>query len=231
MSKTALVIGATGLTGEQCLIELLASPHYSSIIALTRTKLQTTNSEIKNIIVDFNHLHLHSSEIKAHHIYCAMGTTIAKAGSKEAFRKIDYEIPLQTAQIAKQNGAEKFILVSSMGADASSSIFYSKVKGELEEALTKLNFKSLLIFRPSILLGDRKEKRTGEAIGRFAAEKLSFLFAGPLKKYRGTPVDLLAKVMVKLALEEFPSPSEKVPEGRMRLGTRIIENEEILSYA
>lgn len=215
MSKTALVIGATGLTGEQCLMELLASPHYNKIIVLTRKKLQTTNNEIHNLVTDFENLELIREQIKADHIYCAMGTTIGKAGSQEAFRKVDYEIPLQVAQIAKQNGAEKFILVSSLGADASSNIFYSKTKGELEEALAKLNFKSLLIFRPSILLGDRKEKRTGEAIGRFAAEKLSFLFAGPLKKYKGTPVDVLAKKMVKTALEE-------------NSGVQIIENEDIL---
>ena len=165
MNKTALIIGATGLTGEQCLMELMASTHYNKVIVLTRKKLVTTNSEIENIVTDFENLESIRQQIKAEHIYCAMGTTIGKAGSQAAFRKVDYEIPLQVAQIAKENGAVKFMLVSSMGADASSKIFYSKVKGELEEALAKLNFKSLLIFRPSILLGNRKEKRTGEAIG------------------------------------------------------------------
>ncbi len=209
-----MIIGATGLTGEECLKELLASIYYSKVIALTRSKLQTTHPQLENIVTDFQNLQAIREKINAHHIYCAMGTTIGKAGSKEAFRKVDYEIPTEVARIAKQNGAEKFILVSSLGADASSGIFYSRVKGELEDELAKLNFHSLLIFRPSILLGDRKEKRTGEAIGQMAAKKLSFLFAGPLKKYKGTPVDLLAKVMVQMATAENE-------------GVRIIENDEI----
>ena len=218
MNKTALIIGATGLTGEQCLIELLASRQYDNIIALTRKILQTSSSQIKNIVTDFENLESIGQHLKADDIYCAMGTTIAKAGSQQAFKKVDFEIPLKVAKLAKANGAKNFILVSSLGADVSSSIFYSKVKGELEEELKKLKFDSLLIFRPSILLGNRKEKRTGEAIGRFAAEKLAFLFSGPLKKYKGTPIDLLAKVMVKMA--------QNKPEG-----TRIIENEEIFELA
>jgi uncharacterized protein YbjT (DUF2867 family) len=218
MSKTALIIGATGLTGEQCLMELLASPEYDKIIALTRTRLQTTNSQIQNIITDFKNLESLRPQLRADHVYCCMGTTIAKAGSQAAFRHVDYEIPLQVAEIARQNGATKFILITSLGSDASSKIFYSRVKGELENALEKLNYESLLIFRPSILLGKRKEKRTGEAIGMLAAEKLSFLFAGPLKKYRGTPVDTIAKVMVKLANQTTPK-------------IRIIENEEIFVLA
>jgi uncharacterized protein YbjT (DUF2867 family) len=147
-----------------------------------------------------------------------MGTTIGKAGSQAAFRRVDFEIPLLVAKQALDNGAAKFILVSSMGADAKSMVFYSRTKGELEQALSQLKYKAVLIFRPSILLGNRKEYRAGEAIGRFAAEKLSFLFAGPLAKYKGTPVDLLAKAMIKEAGENVS-------------GVRIIENNEIFEIA
>src|SRR6478672_9296642 len=101
MSKTALIIGATGLTGEHCLMELLASPEYDKIIALTRTRLQTTNSEIQNIITDFKNLENLRPQLRADHVYCCMGTTIAKAGSQAAFRHVDYEIPLQVAEIAR----------------------------------------------------------------------------------------------------------------------------------
>lgn len=218
MSKTALIIGATGLVGEECLKELLASPAYEKVIAVTRKKLKSQNPKLKNILTDFENLDSIASELKADDVFCSMGTTIAKAGSQEAFKKVDFEIPLAVAKIAKQNGAKKFILVSSLGADAASNIFYSRTKGELENALKKLEFDSLVIFRPSILLGDRKEKRTGEAIGRFGAEKLSFLFVGPLKKYKGTPVDLLGKLMVKLAQEKHA-------------GVKIIENDEIFELA
>ena len=222
MQKTALIIGATGLVGEQCLNELLNSVAYEKVIALSRTKIISKKAKLENIVTDFENLDLIAAQLKADDVFCAMGTTIGKAGSKEAFRKIDYEIPLKVAGLAKQNGAKKFILVSSLGADASSSVFYSKVKGELEEALKKMKFDWLIILRPSILLGDRKEKRTGEAIGRFVAEKLSFLFLGPLKKYSGTPVYLLGRFMVKQAQETAPSSIEKIPV------VRIIENEEIL---
>ncbi len=216
MAKTALIIGATGLVGEQCLNELLASVAYEKVIALTRKKLALQNPKLQNIVTDFENLERIKDQLKADDVFCAMGTTIGKAGSKEAFRKIDFEIPLQVAQLSLWNGAKKFILVSSLGADAASLVFYSKTKGQLENALMDLKFESLVILRPSILLGDRKERRVGEEIGRFAAEKLSFFFAGPLKKYRGTPVDLLGKLMVSMAQQKIK-------------GVRILENEEILS--
>ena len=215
MAKTALIIGATGLVGEQCLNELLGSKEYEKVIALTRKKHEIRNAKYENIVTDFENLEAIAQQLKADDVFCSMGTTIAKAGSKAAFTKVDYTIPIKVAELTKQNGAKNFILVSSIGADASSLIFYSKTKGELENALMKLNFESLIILRPSILLGNRKEKRFGEEVGRIAAEKLSFLFVGALKKYKGTPVDLLGKLMVKLAQEKST-------------GVRIIENEEIM---
>ena len=215
--KTALIIGATGLVGEETLRQLLQSTDYSKVIALTRKPLGFTNAKLENPVVDFDRPEQYDG-IKPDDVYCAMGTTIGKAGSQEAFRKADFEIPLRVAELALKNGASKFMLVSSMGADAKSKIFYSRTKGELEQALMKLKFKTLLIFRPSILLGDRKEKRTGEAIGRLVAEKLSFLFAGPLAKYKGTPVDLLAKAMI-------------IEANGNKTGVNMIENDEIFVIA
>jgi uncharacterized protein YbjT (DUF2867 family) len=216
-NKTALVIGATGLVGEETLKQLLNSAQYSKVIGLTRRPLDIKHAKLENPVVDFDKPGQYSS-IKADDVYCAMGTTIGKAGSQAAFRRVDFEIPLLVAKLALDNGAAKFILVSSMGADAKSMVFYSRTKGELEQALAQLKYKAVLIFRPSILLGNRKEYRAGEAIGRFAAEKLSFLFAGPLAKYKGTPVDLLAKAMIKEAGENVS-------------GVRIIENNEIFEIA
>ena len=216
-NKTALVIGATGLVGEETLKQLLNSAQYSKVIGLTRRPLDIKHAKLENPVVDFDKPGQYSS-IKADDVYCAMGTTIGKAGSQAAFKRVDFEIPLLVAKQALDNGAAKFILVSSMGADAKSMVFYSRTKGELEQALSQLKYKAVLIFRPSILLGNRKEYRAGEAIGRFAAEKLSFLFAGPLAKYKGTPVDLLAKAMIKEAGENVS-------------GVRIIENNEIFEIA
>lgn len=206
------------MVGEQCLKELLASRVYTKVIVVVRRKPGIQNPKMDTIITDFKDVESLKARIKADDVYCAMGTTIGKAGSQVAFKRVDFEIPLKIAELALWNGTSKFILVSSLGADASSSVFYSKVKGELENALKKLKYDSLLIFRPSILLGDRKEKRTGEAIGRLLAEKLSFIFAGPLKMYKGTPVDMLAQQMVKLAT------------GTSK-GVRIIENKEIFELA
>jgi uncharacterized protein YbjT (DUF2867 family) len=216
-NKTALVIGATGLVGEETLKQLLNSAQYSKVIGLTRRPLDIKHAKLENPVVDFDKPGQYSS-IKADDVYCAMGTTIGKAGSQAAFKRVDFEIPLLVAKQALDNGAAKFILVSSMGADAKSMVFYSRTKGELEQALAQLKYKAVLIFRPSILLGNRKEHRTGEAIGRFVAEKLSFLFAGPLAKYKGTPVDLLAKAMIKEAGENVS-------------GVRIIENNEIFEIS
>lgn len=215
MAKTALLIGATGLVGEQCLAALLQSNAYEKVIALTRSKLSTTHPKLENIVTYFEHLESLKDKLRVDDVFCSMGTTIGKAGSEEAFRKVDFEIPLQVAKLAAKNGAKQFVLVSSLGADAGSSIFYSRVKGELEEALKAVGFEAVLIFRPSILLGSRKERRYGEEVGRFVAEKFSFLFAGPLKKYRGTPVDTLATKMLHHAQKKLE-------------GVQIFENEEIL---
>jgi uncharacterized protein YbjT (DUF2867 family) len=215
-NKTALVIGATGLVGEQCLQQLLEHKAYDKVIAVTRKKLSVQHSKLQNVVMDFDKPESVKDSLKCDDVYCAIGTTIKTAGSQEAFYKVDYEYPLRLAELCLQNGAKRFILVSSLGADATSGIFYSRTKGELEEALKKLNFEALLIFRPSILLGNRKEQRAGEAVGRFVAEKFSFLFAGPLKQYRGTPADLLARVMIKTGTSGFK-------------GTRVLENNDIFT--
>lgn len=213
--RTAIILGATGLVGEQCLQALLTSPVYDGVLAVVRKPLEIKDPKLKCLVVDFDKLGDYKAELKGQDVYCAIGTTIAKAGSQAAFRKVDFDYPKQLAEIAVWNGAKRFILVSSMGADANSAIFYSRTKGELEEALKTMSLEALFILRPSILMGDRKEKRPGEAVARFVADKFSFLFAGPLRKYAGTPVDLLGRLMVKLGT------------GNQK-GLHVLENEEIL---
>lgn len=203
-AKTALIVGSTGLVGEACLTLLLNSDAYSNVVALTRKPLDIKHPKLTNHLINFDHIEASKTLIKADDIFCTLGTTIAKAGSKDAFRKVDYDYPHKIAEIALWNGASKFILVSSAGADAKSSIFYSKVKGELENTVSKMKYKSVIILRPSILLGDRKERRVGEAIGQVVAEKFSFLFAGPLAKYKGTPALYVAQAMIKTALAASP---------------------------
>ena len=162
MNKTALIAGASGLTGGYLLNLLLESPEYSSVIAYVRKSSGLTHPKLKEIVVDWETL---QEPVAAEDIFCCLGTTIKKAGSQEAFRRVDYNYPLQLAQLQYRGGSQQFLLVSAMGADAKSSIFYSRVKGELENALQSIGYKSLHIFRPSFIAGPRKESRTGEKIG------------------------------------------------------------------
>lgn len=213
-NRTALIIGATGLVGEQCVRGLVKEPIYNKVIALSRRALEFQHPKLVNLIVNFDALEEYKEGMKCDDVYCMLGTTIAKAGSQKAFRQVDFEYPLKVAKLTLWNGAKRFALVSSLGADAHSTVFYSRTKGELEEALKKLDFETLIILRPSILLGNRKEKRRGEEVGRFIAAHFSFLFAGSLKKYRGTPVDLLARVMIQLVTDKTT-------------GLKVVENNEI----
>lgn len=201
MERIALVVGATGLVGSACVAELLASERYSKVLVVARRKLNLNDAKLSTIIANFDELDAVAEQLKAHDVYYCLGTTIKKAGSQAMFRKIDYDYTLSIAKIVLQNGAEQFLLVSSLGADAKSSIFYSKVKGELENALKKMPFGALHIFQPSILLGNRHESRTGEGIGQRVAVWLAPLMVGALRKYRGiTGVDV-ARAMVSTALQ------------------------------
>lgn len=201
MNKTALLAGASGLTGGYLLNLLLESPEYSTIIAYVRKSSGLTHPKLKEIVVDWETL---QEPVAAEDVFCCLGTTIKKAGSQEAFRRVDYNYPLQLAQIQLRGGSQQFLLVSSMGADAKSSIFYSRVKGELENALQSIGYKSLHIFRPSFIAGPRKESRPGEKIGLAIFSILSPLFIGPLKKYAPIQAEHIARAMLQAAQKNQP---------------------------
>lgn len=194
--KTALLAGPTGLTGKHCLEYLLECGEYSLITALTRKKLDIENKKLKQLITDFTNLEDALKEVQVDDVYCCLGTTMKTAGSKEAFFKVDFEYPLQIASFLKQNGANCFNLVSAIGASKSSNVFYSKVKGEVEQAIMKLNYHKLNILRPSILDGNRKESRPGEKAGLLMAKILSPIMIGPLKKYRPVKAEAVAYALV-----------------------------------
>ncbi|NQY54392.1 MAG: NAD-dependent epimerase/dehydratase family protein [Campylobacteraceae bacterium] len=199
MKKKALLLGASGLVGSFCLKYLLEDDSYSSIIVLSRKELNIKNDKLSVLITDFKNLNDLCKDIKVDDVFSCFGTTIKKAGSKEEFYKIDHNFVLNLAKILLVNGARQFLLVSSMGANSSSSIFYNKVKGDIENDLEKLNYESLKIFRPSVLIGDRKEKRLGEDIFKFISKYMPFLFVFSLKKYKGTKVNDLAFTMITKA--------------------------------
>jgi len=195
--KTALLIGATGLVGQQVLQNLLSSEDYGEVKILTRRDTGIRHQKLNEIFFNFDNPD--ASLVKADDIYCCLGTTIKKAGSEESFKKVDFLYPLQIGRLAKLNGSTKYLLVSSMGADAKSMIFYNRVKGEIERELTDLHFETLHILRPSLLLGDRGETRTGEKIGEILSKILNPIMVGPLKKYAAIESSKVAKGMVKLA--------------------------------
>ena len=196
-SRTALLIGATGLIGSQLLTKLLHTPYYDKITVLTRRTLGISNTKLHEVLFDFDKPD--ASKIVANDIYCCLGTTIKTAGSKDAFKKVDFEYPLTIASLALKNGAEKFLIVTAMGSDASSGIFYNRTKGEVEQGLRSLGYPTLHILRPSLLLGDRKESRLGEKVGEVLAAVFKPLMLGPLKKYRAIDSGKVAAAMLALA--------------------------------
>ncbi|RYC71131.1 oxidoreductase [Spirosoma sordidisoli] len=193
-SKTALLIGATGLIGDLLTHQLVNSPDYSSVKVLIRKSLTWQHPRLQEVQFDFDHPN--GLLTQADDIFCCLGTTMKKAGSRDAFRKVDYQYPLDIARLGLANGAKQFSIVTAMGADTNSSFFYNRVKGEVERDLTALGYPTLLIFRPSLLLGNRTENRFGERL----AEGAMRLFA-PLipARYRGVDAAKVANAMRQTA--------------------------------
>lgn len=196
---TALLLGATGLVGGHCLELLLQDEAYEKVITLGRKKIENENPKLTQHIVDFDELEEHANLFQAQDIFCCLGTTIKTAGSKEAFRKVDFTYPTEAARIASQQGAEQFLIVTSLGANAKSPIFYNRVKGETEEAIKTFPFESIQIFRPSLLIGERKEYRSGESVGEKVLSAFKFLLVGGLRKYRAILASEVASAMVRMA--------------------------------
>ncbi len=197
--KTALLVGATGLIGNHCLHFLLEDERYSSVVALVRKKIPLEHSKLKQHVVNFEKLNESASLLKADDVFCCLGTTIKQAGSQAAFKKVDYEYPVEVAQLAQQQGAKQFLIVTAIGANKSSLVFYNRVKGEVEESVKKIPFQAIHIFQPSLLLGERTEKRAGEKAGTFLYNLTAPLFLGPLKKYKAIEGCAVAGAMVTCA--------------------------------
>lgn len=210
--KTALVIGSSGLVGSELLKQLLESPAYSSVIVLNRKKSPLQHPKQIERLINFDAPDLQG--ISGDDIFCAIGTTIRKAGSKAAQFRVDCEYPSTLAALLKNQGFKRFMLVSSIGADPDASNFYLRTKGQLEKNLTALNYEALFILRPSILLGQRKEFRFGEKFAIILMQFLRPLMIGPMKKYRGVQASAVAATLIRCAISD-----EK--------GTHILESDQI----
>ncbi|HEY6347893.1 MAG TPA: oxidoreductase [Candidatus Angelobacter sp.] len=197
--RTALLVGASGLVGGFCLQALLETPAYESVISVARRALpDVTHPRLEQKVLPletFDSLELPPVQ----DVFCALGTTIREAGSQQAFRQVDYELPLAAAEHAIKFGAEQFILVSSVGADSKSGNFYLRTKGELEDALKSLPFKAVHFFRPSLLLGARRESRPLESMAIAAARLLQFLFVGPFRRYHPVHAMTVGRAMISAA--------------------------------
>lgn len=206
--SSALVVGSTGLVGTECLRLLSEDGAHRPVVALTRRPLPSpVPPSVTERLISFDRLDEHRDDIRGDHVFCALGTTIGKASSKERFREVDYDLPLAIARLALENGARHFSLVSAVGADPESRIFYNRVKGELERDIRALGYPSLVIMRPSVLAGERRESRPMETLGRLVLS----LVPG---RYHPVHARAVATTMALLAREEAA-------------GVRVVESEEI----
>jgi len=203
-NRTALLAGATGLIGNHCLDFLLNDNAYDSVNILVRKEIQLKRPKLRQLVVNFDKLNEYASSIKADDVFCCLGTTIKKAGSQANFKKVDLEYPVEIARIALENGAGQYLFVTAIGADKSSLVFYNRVKGEVEQTVKKLPYKSIHIFRPSLLLGERQEHRSGEKFGTALYHLTSPLFIGPLKKYKAIEGKAVAGAMAECAKKNSP---------------------------
>ena len=201
--KTALIFGSSGLIGGQLLKILIETNNYNKIKLFVRSAPEINDPKIEIIETDFNNLENHKEDINGDDCFFCIGTTKQNAPDKNEYRRIEYNIPVEVAQIAKLNLVNSFLYVSSGFADLKNSGAYLRNKGEVEEELKKLNFPKLGIMRPSILLGNRKENRVGEKIGIFIFKLLSPLFVGPLKKMKPIHSEKVAKAMLIVAQNDF----------------------------
>lgn len=196
--QTALVVGATGLIGDLLTHQLANETTYATVKALVRKPLGWQHPRLQEIQFDYDHPN--GLLVQADHIYCCLGTTMKKAGSPDAFRKVDYQYPLDVARLGLANGARLFAIVTAMGADPGSSFFYNRVKGEVERDLAALTYPTLLIFRPSLLLGERAENRLGERLAEGAMRLLAPLIPA---KYKGIEAAKVARALLTTAQQNL----------------------------
>jgi uncharacterized protein YbjT (DUF2867 family) len=202
INRTALVFGATGLIGTALIEELCKSERYKLIKIFVRTDTGLVKREkVKEMIINFDNLKKFADMITGDDLFITIGTTIKKAGSVKRMEEIDRDLPLEIAAIASGNGVEKLAVISSLGADAGSSNYYLRIKGEMEREIMKLKFLTVAILRPSILLGKRDERRLGEATAKIFIRIFGFFLVGRLAKYRGIEAKKVAASMIKVLNE------------------------------
>ncbi len=197
--RTVLLLGATGLVGGHALRRFATDPRWSRVVTLGRRPIGTAGPSHEGHVVDFDRLGEQAELFACDDLVCALGTTMRQAGSEEAFRRVDLEIPFEAAQLARSAGATQVLLVSALGADPDSRIFYNRTKGEAERAVEGVGFEAVQILRPSLLAGDRDGTRWGERLGLAVLSPLVPVLRGPLAALRPTEADDVAAALVAIA--------------------------------
>ncbi|KMY28988.1 oxidoreductase [Lysinibacillus xylanilyticus] len=197
--RAAIVVGATGLTGTSLVEQLCENDEYVSVTVIARRAPAYSHPKLEVKIRNFDTLEEKDIEF-AHELYCCLGTTIKKAGSREEFEKVDFEYPLTIASLAKKRGIPHMLVITAMGANESSPFYYNRVKGKLEHDLMELGLQRLSIIRPSLLVGEREEFRLGEKAGEKVLKLVKPLLVGPLKRSRAIEASQVAKAMIVIAL-------------------------------
>ncbi|NHM29586.1 NAD(P)H-binding protein [Neobacillus terrae] len=201
MGRTALILGATGLVGGYLLDDILENNKYERVRIISRSEVLKKHPKLDTYILDLSQMEDVREVFNVSDVFCCLGTTMKNAGSKEAFKKVDLDFPILAAKLAAEEEAEQFLIVSAMGASRNSSFFYNRVKGEMEERVKSFPFNGVYIFRPSLLLGNRKEFRLGEKTAEVLSIRLPFLFRGNLKKYAPVKAEQVAKFMAEKAIK------------------------------
>ncbi len=215
--KTAILLGATGLTGGKLLQLLLNDERYSTIKLFCRSSVGIEHPKIQESLGDLLDLEGFKDSFTGDEVFCCIGTTKSKTPDKKMYKNIDYGIPVKAATISKQNGVAKFMVISALGANPKSSVFYNRIKGEMEEAVIDIGIHKTYILQPSLIGGERDERRSGEWFFKKFMMVVNFVLIGPLKKYRSIQPVTIAKCMVWLANNEY--------------GKRKIESDEIEEIA
>jgi uncharacterized protein YbjT (DUF2867 family) len=201
----AIIIGASGLVGSNLIEKLLSDPSIDTVISFARKSQSRTHPKLSEVIAPtLDDLEKYSDRLQGDLYFCCIGSTIKKAKTEENFKKVDLDAVIKFAEMAKKNHAKSFVVVSSMGADRRSYFFYNRVKGEMENQLTSLGLFSVVIFRPSLLIGIREEKRFAESIGIRIFHALDYILPSSLSRKMGTDVEHLAQRMVEVAKQKKP---------------------------
>lgn len=199
MKKSAIILGATGLTGNILLQKLIEDDRYDSIKLFSRSKIEGLPKKVTQFTGNLLKLDQFKADFIADEVFCCIGTTAKKTPNKTLYKQIDYGIPATSAKLSKENNIQTFLVISAMGANKNSNVFYNKTKGEMEHDVLQQHIKNTFILRPSLIGGERKERRILEEIGLVVFKIIQPLFIGPLKKYKIINAQSIAQAMIVLA--------------------------------